>query len=223
MLSATSDAYSVFGGNDQLVQLFFEISQAKVLLNTTITEISKKNQSYFLSTSDSVFGPFDSVVLATPIEFSNIIFNFPMVHVTPRVYHHWIVTIVTAKNLKSSYFGGISTVPDTIFTTDNSTVRFTVVHPLTNTSDGLIVYKFFSNEDISNELPEMFDGLSSTFVHYWPYTFPDLTPGIPYQPIQLEDDNDGNVFYLSGMDSVATAMEASTIAGRNIALRIIGK
>jgi len=50
-------------------------------------------------------------------------------------------------------------------------------------------------------------------VQDWEYTFPLLDPTNEYQPIQLNE----NLYYLNSIESVTSAMEGSTIAGRNIA------
>lgn len=65
----------------------------------------------------------------------------------------------------------------------------------------------------------MFVNVSSYYEQFWPYTFPDLSPlekDEIYQPIEPAE----NLYSLNGIESVATAMGASTPAGRNAALLI---
>lgn len=76
------------------------------------------------------------------------------------------------------------------------------------------IYKCFSNVDISALVPRLFIDVSDTFVHLWPYTFPDLSPTLNYQPVLL----DRAVISLNTLESVAVAMEESVVSGRNAAL-----
>jgi hypothetical protein len=92
--------------------------------------------------------------------------------------------------------------------------------------DGTGLWKLFSNDDVRPHLTSIFLGLSTdpadTVVQHWNYTFPVLSPvngsaGAPsYQPISLAD----GVWYVNAMESVASAMEGSIIAGRNLALTL---
>jgi len=109
-----------------------------------------------------------------------------------------------------------------------------------------VIFKIFGNVNLtSSTLERMFVKLATYHVQYWPYTFPDLSPvkdASQYQPVrspppptvrsspqpschrgpcrlhQVVLDESGSLLYLSSMESLATAMEASVIAGRNAAL-----
>jgi len=218
ILPGVTDAYAVEGGNSKLVEALVNKSSAHIKLNTTITSITKVANGYQLSTTkENITQVFDSVVIANPFEFSGIKF----VGVTPppvakRAYQHWFVTLTLAKSVNPAYFGNIAKMPDNIMTTYNSTAPFVVLYPVAQAKSGLIVYKTFSNEDIQHLLNDIYIGVQDHFVQVWPFTFPDLSPQSAYQPIIWAP----NLYYISGMDSVATAMECSTIAGRNAALLI---
>lgn len=110
------------------------------------------------------------------------------------------------------------------------------------TVSGAKIYKLFSNVDVSSLLSQIFIDVSDSHVQVsvfrsqqlksiyfgisppfgflcqaWPYTFPELIPTINFQPIILAQ----NLYYLNTMESVASAMEASVISGRNTAQLII--
>ena len=62
----------------------------------------------------------------------------------------------------------------------------------------------------------------------WPYCFPRLHPvaksNSTYQPIKLHRSSANNkttLFNVNAMESVASAMEGSTLAARNVALLLL--
>ena len=75
---------------------------------------------------------------------------------------------------------------------------------------------------MASHLPDIFLGISRVESQSWPYTFPKLVPVAKpldnnrseYQPITLAP----GIYYLNTMESVASAMEGSVIAGRNVAM-----
>jgi len=142
--------------------------------------------------------------------------GFNIAPLSKRPYVHWFVTLILAKSLNPAYFGNPSTVPDNVFTTGNTTAPFVVVYPVSKSQSGLVIFKIFSNEDVESYLNSIFLGVQDHFVQVWPYTFPDLSLQSSFQPVILAP----NLYYLGGMESVATAMECSTISGRNAALLI---
>ncbi len=85
-------------------------------------------------------------------------------------------------------------------------------------TDNCNIYKCFSNIDIRSLLPTLFTSpRPDAYVHLWPATFPDLSPLTgAYQPFTLAR----GLFSLGAMESVAVAMEAAVISGRNAAILI---
>lgn len=234
LLSAFTTSYTVEGGNSLLVEKLLAKSGADVHLNTQVTRIARVGNGYSVTTVPASDGGasaspkeqeqlFDSVVLAAPIEFSSLQFvNITLPPITPRTYSHWFVTHVAAKTINPTYFNlpPSSEAPSYVLTSDNSTAPFNSIQTEALGADGNVIFKIFGNVNLtSSTLERMFVKLATYHVQHWPYTFPDLSPvkdSSQYQPVVL--DESGSLLYLSSMESVATAMEASVIAGRNAAL-----
>lgn len=110
-------------------------------------------------------------------------------------------------------------------TTHTHTLTFTL---LTDPATNISIYKIFANAAIDEDTlrHKIFLNVTETHTQYWPFTFLDLTPppaasisagsssGAGYQPLTLFP----RVLYLSPIESVASAMECSVIAGRNAAM-----
>lgn len=220
ILPALTDAFSVMGGNSLLVEMLLNNSKANINLDTPVSDVLWNGNGYQITYGDNSVSStvYDNVVLAHPFEFGNITFtNVSLPSLSPRPYRHWFVTLVSASGLQPSYFGKqIIPIPDNVFTTENSTAPFVVVYPIAQSPNGNPVYKIFSNVAMDSYLDSIFTDVSDSFVQIWNYTFPDLSPQSTYQPIELSS----GLYYANTMESVATAMECSTIAGRNIALLI---
>eukprot|EP01113_Clastostelium_recurvatum_P012057 TRINITY_DN16218_c0_g1_i1.p1 TRINITY_DN16218_c0_g1~~TRINITY_DN16218_c0_g1_i1.p1 ORF type:complete len:365 (-),score=58.79 TRINITY_DN16218_c0_g1_i1:116-1210(-) len=223
VLPSVTDAYTVQGGNSQIVEAMIAFTGAGQYLNSTVTEIARQQDGYYLTVNGDPQGPYDDVVIATPIEFLNASFvNISMAPITPREFVEWHVTLVSASSLNPSYFGmpAGSTVPDLVVATGNSTAPFAVINPMLKAPSGNTIYKIFSNSDISSLISSIFVGVRASYVHAWPFTFPRLDVVAPghYQPIVLAD----GLYYVNTIESLASAMECSTLAGRNIAQIING-
>eukprot|EP00948_MAST-09A_sp_MAST-9A-sp1_P002535 g2535.t1 len=198
--------------------------------NATVDNISSSSSPPRSSVSSSLSSHhyFDRVVLAAPYEFLNI--SMPANTLVPktRPFTHWYVTLVKAKGLRDQYFGGQDMSNYTnIVTTETSEAPFNVIQQVTDpvTGQNESYWKLFSNGNLSDStLSSIFDAMipSSIIRQHWPYTFPHLrpTPSSKYknetnfQPIILMP----GLFYVNGIESLASAMECSIIGGRNIAM-----
>lgn len=222
-LISTERAYSAAGGNDRFVEALLNASGATVLLNRQVSSISQAGDLVDAN-GNFILGACNFVVLAAPLEMAGLA-NVANETLPPhRFYHHWWVTLVAADGLNPAYFGlsNSSQVPDSILTTQSAslTTPWTMCSVMAKGLGAAKIYKCFSNEDVSSEIPQLFLGVSETFVQYWPQTFPQLVPGVDsFQPIQLTSAASGSipVLYLNTMESVAVAMEGSVIAGKNAA------
>jgi len=239
LLPTLTPGFSVKSGNSDLVSAMFRFSNATVHLNTKINTITKFQQqqqqqqqldestnNYFLN--DDPTDMYSFIVVASPIEFTDIDFvNIKLEPYHRRLFMKWIVTHIVAKGINPSFFGeeeGFE-VPDTVLTTNDSTLPFTIISIRDKTIDGTFnIYKIFSNNPVSDFLDKLFLDLQTFQVQEWPYTFPDLKPppsptttASRYQPINLFDNS---IYYLNGIESLASAMESSIISGRNIATLI---
>jgi len=129
---------------------------------------------------------------------------------------------VVADRLNPNYFNNPPEMPESILTLENSTEPFVSIALQSTTRDGSGIYKVSGNQPLEEEwIGKIFLGVKYSYVHHWVYTFPVLEPlgsGQAYQPIVLAD----NLLYISGVESVSTAMECSVLSGRNVA-QIISK
>jgi len=231
-VTAAVGAASFDGGNSLLVENLLNSSRAEVRLSTRVADVSyqQHSDSYTVrscSASDCKDEYADVVILACPMEHARISFQ-PAVKLQQREWRHWYVTVTRARGLNPVFFNATRDEVeqyDNILTTDNSssTIPFNVLQLVAELGDGTSLWKFFSNQDISTQLPSVFEGWSShpadTVVEHWPYTFPVLRPvakggSEKYQPIVLGP----RLIYLNSMESVASAMEGSIIAARNAVL-----
>jgi prenylcysteine oxidase / farnesylcysteine lyase len=242
-LTSAVGSGSVAAGNSELVAALFARANAVVALNTTVTTVrALADGGYFVETALAGGGfRADKVVLACPIEFADIRFdNITLPPMQAREFEHWYVTVVRAAAVDPAYFGlpPTATVPENVLTkagcasASGSPCPFNVIQLEVSLAQGDNVYKLFSNTDVQADLDHIFQGVSHVHVQHWPFTFPKLKPvAVPsaagsaavsgYQPIVLHDEGSGGgILYLNTMESVASAMEGSVIAGRNAAMLI---
>jgi len=227
-LTSVVGAASVSDGNSKLVEALARHSGASVHLQTAVQRITKLASGSFLIDTLQNGKPkqfkANHVVLASPIEFASIEFvGLPVAKsLQHRQFKHWFVTVVRAAGLNRRYFNVQEgeAVPHSILTTASSvpTTPFNVVQLETSFAQNDNLYKIFSNVDVSSQVSALFTNGTVVVTQVWPYTFPKLEPvsqnsTSSYQPIRLDDE----FYYLNTMESVASAMEGSVIAGRNVA------
>ena len=66
-------------------------------------------------------------------------------------------------------------------------------------------------------IADIFVNPQFSHVEAWPYTFPSLEPTTQYQPVTLSP----RLYNLNAIETVASAMEGSVLAARNIAQLIM--
>ena len=75
----------------------------------------------------------------------------------------------------------------------------------------------YSDTSIQPHLEQLFTGVGQVLVQHWPYTFAGLDPIVQperqLQPVVLRS----GLFNANAIESIASAMEISTIGGRNAA------
>jgi len=179
---AIEGAMQIEGGNWQIFDSMLKTSNTTTLLNTAVDAISKTNGRYNIKTSseDSMTGetltneePFDTVVLAAPLQYSDLKLEKGLLKHTPDEipYVKLHVTLFTTNKTFSPSFFNLTTgaeVPTTILTTlpvdevpedptkgvgspgffSISTLR-QVINPATLEQEYL--YKIFSPEKLTSE------------------------------------------------------------------------
>lgn len=128
---AIEGAMQIEGGNWQIFDSMLKASNASVLLNSTVTNISKNNGKYIVKTSSkdvttgSIYSreeSYDTVVLTAPLQYSGIEIEKGMLKHTPDKipYVRLHVTLFTSpRALSGAYFNLApdAPVPNTILTT----------------------------------------------------------------------------------------------------------
>lgn len=220
MAGAGDELWGVRGGNRELPKSLVEASQAKLHLNTAVTEVVKDKDGAFKLLSDSKsLGSFDHVVVAYPIEGSRSSVKFTNFETTPYIsgnkrYHRTVATIV-AGHVKSKYryISDILTCTPSHFFTSISLLHPTILL----VAEKYPVYKIFSPELLTKEqLNEIFEEIQHVESHDWlaypEYDqFPPKFPEFVLQP---------KLYYLNAVEWAASAIEMSLISGKNIALMI---
>lgn len=181
--------------------------------------------------STSGFGAdlYDIVLIAAPLhpKTAKIAFrNFdPPIAEFPNSYHQTVATFVHG-NLNSSFFG----YPDPssfylgeILTTEDPKLFFnsiSLISPVKgkaaalNALAGPAVWKVFSRQPLTKEeMHLLFSSYDTVEVKKW-LAYPEYSPAKKIPPIILHD----GLYYLNGIEQMASAMEMSTIGAKNAAL-----
>ena len=246
---ATDGAMSIQGGNWQIFDGMLKASGAKLLLNTSVSNIYRQpNGSYAVNSLSSSYptgidlAVYDTVVLAAPLQFAKLSLTPAPVNPPPEIpYVDLHVTLFTSpRKLNPQAFNLASGVPTTILTTPPktntnpppfysiSTLR-TLTNPTTHQREYL--YKIFSPEPLPT--PWLHSILTSrpaggkdhgerdiTWIYekLW-QSYPYLPPRITFEDVQLDDE--GKVWYTSGIESFISTMETSSLMGMNVARLIV--
>ncbi|CAL8141315.1 unnamed protein product [Orchesella dallaii] len=217
---ADADLWSVRGGNRELPKSLMAASNAKLHLNTAVTEVvNLKDGTYKLMSNSQPLGIFDHVVLAYPIEGTRSSLKYTDFENTPYIsgnkkFHRTVATIVAGHvNPNFKWRADILTCDPTHFYTSISLLHPTILL----VAEKYPVYKIFSPKELTKEqLNEIFEEIQHVEVHDWlaypEYdTIPQKFPSFVLQP---------RLYYLNAVEWAASAIEMSLISGKNIALMI---
>ncbi|RWS04298.1 Prenylcysteine oxidase-like protein, partial [Dinothrombium tinctorium] len=227
---AGGSLWSIYGGNQKLVENLMKASTANVHLNSTVTKIILlKNGSLAIVVNDGKLKSmvYDSVVVATPLLKNTIEFiGFP-----PRVqnyinslsemqYHTTVATLVAGKINSNFSRKGV----DEILTCNSSLFFHSVSKILPvdynrRMPSGKDIYKVFSDHQLSkNELEILFDDSSEVdiidwkaYPHYKNLKILNELPTFMIYP---------GVYHVNAIEWAASAMEMSFIGGKNVALLV---
>ena len=238
---AANGAKQVKGGNWKIFHKFIESSKATLKLEQQVTYLEKdqKNKKWIIERLDLRSGKsyrdlFDKVVIATPIEKSDIkISGEDLSHINPTDYVHLHVTLFASnKKLDALYFGGKKgeAVPLTVLTSpvnnycaaddNNSTLPFYSISMIDYLQDsGDYIYKVFSGNKIADgfllNILERDSKINWIFRKEWD-SYPKLYPTNNFKNFSIGE----NIWYLNGMESFISTMETSALAGANVAALI---
>ncbi|XP_054031288.1 prenylcysteine oxidase 1 [Dryobates pubescens] len=235
-----SGLWSVKGGNKLVCTGLLSASKAEVLPGTVLSiepkvrprrtgDPVKFYQVTYNTTSGVTGDTYDMVFIAAPLSprMANITFkNFePPIPELPNLYHQTVTTLVHGR-LNSSFFGyqDPSAFPfGVILTMENPKLFINSVGKVSpvegvsgraTLSSRSAVWKVFSNEVLTKEqLSLLFSSYDSLKVKQW-LAYPEYRPPERCSPIILHD----HLYYVSGVERAASAMEMSCIAAKNAAL-----
>lgn len=256
---AADGAMSVHGGNWQIFDRMLKSSSNSVLLNTSVTDISlsEDSKTYFVKSSSipdsnerltaaTNVDTFDNVVIAAPLQFSNITISPPpsIYLPAPIPYVKLYVTLFTSPRFfepASFNLSPGSTLPTTVLTTlpndgsgpppffSISTLR-RVTNPNVEPPRREYLYKVFSQGPLHfpslEQLlkPSSEKTRSPSLEVTWQYnkiwhSYPYLPPRVTFDDPQLDDA--GKLWYTSGIEPFISTMETSSLMGMNVARLIV--
>jgi prenylcysteine oxidase / farnesylcysteine lyase len=183
---------------------------------------------------------YDAVLIAAPLETTGIAFSgmiLPPGATLDRHFYPWFVTVVEAARINASQFlpyyvnSEGKELPKVFLTSANGSssnpkTPWTVIQPLGKHGKGKgepkNVWLVYSDYDLRGKEPNtlidgLFEEVKTIYVQHWPYTFAHLKPlegtAGEMQPIILRP----GLYNLNAIESIASAMEVSCIAARNVA------
>ena len=244
---ATDGAMSIQGGNWQIFDGMLKASGAKVLLNTSVSNVYRQSDGRYavnsLSSSYSSgidLAVYDTVILAAPLQFAKLSITPPPINPPPEIpYVNLHVTLFTSpRKINPQSFNLQSEVPTAILTTTPKSndarepppfYSISTLRALTNptTHQREYLYKIFSPAPVSES---WLHGIL-TPLHANPHDddessiswiYEKVWQSYPYLPprVTFEDvqlDEEGKKWYTSGIESFISTMETSSLMGMNVA------
>lgn len=238
---ATDGAMSIQGGNWQIFDGMLKASGAEVRLNTSVSNVYRQSDGHYAVNALSSSHPtgidlavYDTVVLAAPLQFAKLTLTPAPVNPPPEIpYVNLHVTLFTSpRKLKPQAFNLDKGVPTTILTTTPKTnaspppfYSISTLRALTNptTHQREYLYKIFSPAPIPTAWlhgiltplhASPHPPISWIYEKVW-QSYPYLPPRITFEDVQL--DEEGKVWYTSGIESFISTMETSSLMGMNVA------
>lgn len=197
-------------------------SASRVHLGEHVVKVATHGTGYLVQTTQRS-EQFDGVILATPMELTAI--QLPAEAKRGigrgRKYQRTYVTFVHGE-INETYFGlqeeaQTKKVPGTILTTEDSSSPFSSFGVHKVFPDGSMVVKLFSRRDLhDSDIQPLFPRVFATFKYVWA-AYPKLQPLARENWASFRLDGHA-LFYTSGLETGASAMEVAAIAGRNGAL-----
>uniref|UniRef100_A0A4W3GPN2 Prenylcysteine oxidase 1 like n=1 Tax=Callorhinchus milii TaxID=7868 RepID=A0A4W3GPN2_CALMI len=241
LAGAQAGLWAVEGGNKVVCSSLLDAAKAHVI-HTRVASISLQSsgakplyQVRYENEEERGYDFYDIVLIATPLHqgLGNITFDelIPPVTEFPGRYHQTITSIVHGY-LNSSYFG----FPDpklfpfaSIFTTDSPKLfMYSIANicPVNITNhyrrkqpQEAAVWKVFSPNPLTKEqLKTLFRSYYSVQVTEW-LAYPQYHSTKEIPGIILHD----SLYYLNGIEWMASAMETSSIAAKNVALLVYNR
>eukprot|EP01024_Parvocaulis_polyphysoides_P068087 TRINITY_DN8250_c1_g1_i5.p2 TRINITY_DN8250_c1_g1~~TRINITY_DN8250_c1_g1_i5.p2 ORF type:complete len:471 (-),score=86.62 TRINITY_DN8250_c1_g1_i5:1965-3377(-) len=218
---ASDVQYVIEGGDQQLPQKLLQ--NTNVQLNSQVKQIIQNTDGkyeIFLDEGNN-FGPFDAVVISTPLTLTKIDIQLSEGKKLPNIplmeFQNFTVSFFKG-HLKSSAFGIEGGLPvDLLLTTEKAESFFRGLVYKMKLSDDSTLYKIYSPDPMTKEQLEILfeEGVEVVKEMDW-LAFPRFIPPTNFSPFVLAP----GLFYGSTYEAPASGMELSAISAKNSALLV---
>lgn len=218
--TVVNDLFKIEGGNVQVPEKLLDHAHANLHhANVTIIQRLPDGTYQIEATEGSetkVFGPFAAVVIATPLELTNIQFKgVDLPHLPPRKFQSTISTFVTG-SLNGSYFGLNQAPEGSIMVTEHAGTPFSSIAPAKRFPDKSVLYKLFSSVPLQKADLDRIFGQHQVVGEFPWYAYPKFQPPEQFAPFKLAD----RLFYSNALENAASCMEISAVSAMNSALLV---
>jgi prenylcysteine oxidase/farnesylcysteine lyase len=216
---AGGSLYALAEGNQTLFAKALAKLGVDLRLGTAVDRVEAGSGAVRLTTAGGAEEVFDAVVLATPLELSDIALTVdgrPAPYAA-RDYQSVHVTLVAGQPSRD-YFGlpPESGLPSMVFVADTPEARFcslgvTGFSPLHQCR----IYKFFTVDQPldDQEVRRVFDQVAEIGRFHWRGAYPVLRPAVEPPPFKLAQ----GLYYVNGFESAASTLELDAVAAYNTA------
>ena len=236
LVAVQSGLWQVSGGNNRVATRLLERAQVKLVVDTvtTVERLSDKERRrlhYVVRTASRGAGTFDAVVLAVPLQLAKIKWKgFSESFPTPSSgsYHQTFITFVRGSPrrtaVKLNPFGSSGEFPGSVLTPANSSIPFISLQRCSTSVSGQIVqgtpvWKIQSRRPLTtDELDHIFARRDRVVVKVFDaYPKYSTFKGLSHTSFVLDE----KLFYTSAAEWATSAIEMSSIAGRNAAKLVV--
>ncbi|WP_330633565.1 prenylcysteine lyase family protein [Halocatena halophila] len=213
---ASNSWYSIRERNSLLLDHLLDAASATIHMETKITAIDANTGSYTLTAAEppTEYGPYDAVIIATPLEKTDIELNGGAPPVSSdREYQSMYINLVNGV-LDPTYFelGAQDDLPDAISTTTDVDESFTSIVTLVRENGGTNIYHVTATSIVPNDLfLEVFSSIEDIERFSWE-AYPVYEPPLLWPPFQL----DHGIYYTNAMESAISSMETEVMGSRNV-------
>ncbi|KAK9917016.1 hypothetical protein WJX75_010018 [Coccomyxa subellipsoidea] len=214
--------FRIKGGNRLLPERLIGAANASLHQGVKVTKVHRTKGGLFelhhkssKANETIVSRRYSAVLVATPLELTDIAFSgFMVPHMPVRQYQTTVTTLVKGR-LRPAYFG-IEALPkgEYVMVTEDAQTPFSVIGPQKSLPDGLRIYKLFSRQSLEGTtLDAIFANLTVLADREWK-AYPHFNPPERFPPFRLAP----GLYLNNAWENAASAMEMSAVAAKNCAL-----
>ncbi|MDR1392355.1 MAG: FAD-dependent oxidoreductase [Bifidobacteriaceae bacterium] len=207
---------AVADGNSTLFAKALNRIQAKTHLSAGVSAVTVAGGSVLVKAGGGPAQPFDSVIIAAPLELANIQITGPagdpLVTDLGRRYQD-VHTTVVAGQITPEFFGP-GAAPGDVLTVDQPSIGFKALGRIGYSRElGVPIWKFFSGEALAESVLEgVFRKVQAVHRHLW-QAYPVLAPEPRFRPFRLIR----GVYQINDFESAVSTLETEATAGWSVA------